>query len=135
MAREWKSTARLRLQDAKLADPRWKLAFDQVTARRCTRAAVSRRRGLAVRHEGEPGKLSLRAGTGFVRDPGHVFEAGLDASMGAVEADRSRRKTWAAEAVSVGTLAVDDGRRHPVRAPAPDADPAAAELEPGRHAR
>jgi uncharacterized protein (TIGR02099 family) len=38
-----------------------------------------------VRHEGEPGRLSLRAGAEFVRDAGNVFEAGLDASMGAAE--------------------------------------------------
>ncbi|MBW8807442.1 MAG: TIGR02099 family protein [Lysobacter sp.] len=44
------------LDNAKLADPRWKIAFEQV-----------------------------RAGENFVRDRGNVFEAGLDAMSGADE--------------------------------------------------
>ncbi|RNF86356.1 YhdP family protein [Montanilutibacter psychrotolerans] len=71
------------LHDAKLADARWKLAFDQVTGH----AAYSRggfgAEHLQVRHEGQPGRLSLRAGDAYVRESGHVFEAGLEASIDA----------------------------------------------------
>lgn len=73
------------LKNAKLADPRWKLAFDQVNGEAVYSRGGFKANDLAVRHEGEPGKLSLRAGTEFVRDAGNVFEAGLDASMGAAE--------------------------------------------------
>ncbi|MFC5578640.1 YhdP family protein [Lysobacter niabensis] len=73
------------LRNAKLADPRWKLAFDQVNGEAVYARGGFKAENLAVRHEGEPGKLSLRAGSGFVRDAAHVFEAGLDASMGAAQ--------------------------------------------------
>ncbi len=83
------------LKNAKLADPRWKLAFDQVNGEAVYSNGGFKADGLAVRHEGEPGKLSLRAGTRYVRDPDHVFEAGLDASLGAVELiDRAEDLGW-----------------------------------------
>lgn len=37
--------------------------------------------GLAVQHEGQPGRLSLRAGTPHVRDRANAFEADLAASL------------------------------------------------------
>ena len=83
------------LKDAKLADPRWKLAFDQVNGDAVYSNGGFKAEGLAVRHEGEPGKLSLRAGSQYVRDAAHVFEAGLDASMGAAELiDRAPDMGW-----------------------------------------
>ena len=83
------------LKNAKLADPRWKLAFDQVNGEAVYSRGGFKAEELAVRHEGEPGKLSLRAGTPFVRDARNAFEAGLDASMGAAELiDRAAEMAW-----------------------------------------
>lgn len=88
-------SGKVALKNAKLADPRWKLAFDQVNGEAVYSRGGFKAEGLAVRHEGEPGKLSLRAGAGFVRDAGNVFEAGLDASMGAQELiDRAQEVAW-----------------------------------------
>ncbi|HJW45581.1 MAG TPA: DUF3971 domain-containing protein, partial [Lysobacter sp.] len=83
------------LKNAKLSDARWKLAFDQVNGKAMYARGGFKAEALAVRHEGEPGKLSLRAGSEFVRDARHVFEAGLDASLGAVELiDRAEDLAW-----------------------------------------
>ncbi|HEY0503513.1 MAG TPA: YhdP family protein [Lysobacter sp.] len=83
------------LKDAKLADPRWKLAFDQVNGQAEYARGGFRADGLKVRHEGHPGSLSLRAGADFVRDDGNVFEAGLDAQMAAPELlDRAPEMAW-----------------------------------------
>lgn len=83
------------LKNAKLADPRWKLAFDQVNGEAVYSRAGFKADNLAVRHEGEPGKLSLRAGSDFVLDRDNVFEAGLDASMGATELiERAGEMAW-----------------------------------------
>lgn len=73
------------LKDARLADARWKLAFDQVSGRAEYSRAGFRADDLRVRHEGQPGRLALRAGDPYVREPRNVFEAGLDASLGADE--------------------------------------------------
>ncbi|GAB3090894.1 YhdP family protein [Lysobacter terrae] len=83
------------LKNAKLADPRWKLAFDQVSGNAVYSNNGFGAENLAVRNEGEPGRLSLRAGSDYVRDQRHVFEAGLDASLGAVELiDRAQEMSW-----------------------------------------
>ncbi|GAB3353966.1 YhdP family protein [Lysobacter tyrosinilyticus] len=83
------------LKNAKLADPRWKLAFDQVNGEAVYSRGGFKADGLAVRHEGEPGRLSLRAGSEYVHDAGNVFEAGLDASLGAAELiDRAPNLGW-----------------------------------------
>jgi uncharacterized protein (TIGR02099 family) len=83
------------LKDARLADARWKLAFDRVNGRAAYSRSGFRADGLAVRHDGEPGKLSLRAGDDHVRDRGNVFEAGLEASVGADELiDRAPDLAW-----------------------------------------
>src|SRR6185503_12176215 len=83
------------LKNAKLADPRWKLAFDQVNGEAVYSRGGFKADGLAVRHEGEPGRLSLRAGSEYVRDTGNVFEAGLDASLGAADLiDRAPDLGW-----------------------------------------
>lgn len=83
------------LKDAKLADPRWKLAFDQVNGTAEYARGGFRADALKVRHEGQPGTLSLRAGADFVRDQGNVFEGGLDAQMSAPELlDRAPELAW-----------------------------------------
>lgn len=73
------------LDNAKLADPRWKLAFEQVRGRAEYGRGGFGAEELAVQHEGAPGKLSLRAGDEYVRDRGNVFEAALDTASGADE--------------------------------------------------
>ena len=71
------------LADARLADKRWNLAFDQVNGRAGYSRTGFHADGLRVRHDGQPGRLSLRAGDGHVRERGNAFEAGLDASVDA----------------------------------------------------
>ncbi|ALN85113.1 hypothetical protein LC55x_1834 [Lysobacter capsici] len=78
-------TGTVDLDNAKLADPRWKIAFEQVRGRAEYGRGGFRAEDLAVMHDGAPGKLSLRAGENFVRDRGNAFEAGLDAMSGADE--------------------------------------------------
>jgi len=73
------------LSDAKLADPRWKVAFEQVHGHAEFGRSGFRAEDLAVLHDGAPGKLSLRAGEDYVRDKANVFEAGLEAQSGADE--------------------------------------------------
>ena len=83
------------LADARLSDRRWKLAFDQVNGRAEYSRTGFHAEGLRVRHDGQPGRLSLRAGAGHVRGRGNVFEAGLDASLGAVALlDRAPDLAW-----------------------------------------
>lgn len=66
------------LGGVRLAEQRWKLAFEQVRGQaRFDRAGFSAN-DLQVRHEGAPGLLSLRAGP-HVRDPAQAFEAQLQA--------------------------------------------------------
>ncbi|WP_206859654.1 YhdP family protein [Lysobacter changpingensis] len=85
----------VQLDRAKLADPRWKLAFEQVSGKAEYARGGFRADGLKVLHEGQPGALSLRAGNEFVRDKGNVFEAGLDAQMSAKELlDRAPEMAW-----------------------------------------
>jgi len=85
----------VQLDKAKLADPRWKLAFEQVSGKAEYANGGFRAEGLKVLHEGQPGALSLRAGNDFVRDRTNVFEAGLDAPMSAKELlDRAPELAW-----------------------------------------
>ncbi len=83
------------LKDAKLADARWNLALDQVDGRAVYSRGGFGAEALSVRHEGEPGRLSLRVGSPYVRDAANVVEAGLVASMGAAELiDRAGEMAW-----------------------------------------
>ena len=68
------------LRGARLREQRWKLAFDEVRGRAEYGSGGFAAEQLAVRHEGQPGKLSLRAG-GFVRDRTQAFEAELAATV------------------------------------------------------
>lgn len=83
------------LDQARLEDRRWKLAFDQVSGRAEYSQTGFHGDGLRVRHQGQPGRLSLRAGDGHVRDRGNAFEAGLDATLSAGELlDRAENLAW-----------------------------------------
>jgi uncharacterized protein (TIGR02099 family) len=70
------------LTDASLREKRWKLAFDQVKGRAEYGKGGFGTEQLAVRHDGQPGKLSLRAG-GYTRDKSQAFEADLEAMIAA----------------------------------------------------
>jgi uncharacterized protein (TIGR02099 family) len=72
------------LAGAKLVEKRWDLAFEDVRGRaEYGRGGFAAER-LAVRHEGQPGRLSLRAGD-YARDKRQAFEAELEASLSADE--------------------------------------------------
>lgn len=108
------------LKDAKLADPRWKLAFDQVNGRAEYARGGFRAEQLRVRHDGQPGRLSLRAGNDFVEDKNHVFEAGMDADMAIGDLlDRAPEMAWLkphVEGRSQWTVAVAIGKATPGKA-------------------
>lgn len=74
-------TGQVELQGARLADRRWNLRFDQVAGVARYDAEGFTANGLSVRHEGQAGRLSLRAGAGHVREAGNVFEGAIDASF------------------------------------------------------
>jgi uncharacterized protein (TIGR02099 family) len=68
------------LAGAQLAEKRWKLVFDDVRGRAAYGSGGFVADRLAVRHEGSPGRLSLRAGN-YARSPRNAFEAQLDATL------------------------------------------------------
>ena len=70
------------LQGVKLGDKRYALSFEQVRGSASYDDGGFDAENLEVLHEGQPGRLSLRAGSG-VRDARQVFEAELAASLAA----------------------------------------------------
>jgi len=70
------------LRGATLRERRWNLAFDDVRGSAEYGGDGFAAEQLAVRHDGQPGKLSLRAG-GFARDKAQAFEAELAANVSA----------------------------------------------------
>ncbi len=85
----------VRLSDARLADRRWKLAFDRVSGRIDYGRSGFRAEELRARHEGQQGRLALRAGAEYVRDRANVFEAGLEVALSADEVlDRAPDLAW-----------------------------------------
>jgi uncharacterized protein (TIGR02099 family) len=70
------------LAGARLAEKRWNLAFDNVRGRARYGDGGFEADKLAVVRDGQPGRLSLRAG-GFTRDRRQAFEADLDAAIAA----------------------------------------------------
>ncbi|TWI04943.1 uncharacterized protein (TIGR02099 family) [Luteimonas cucumeris] len=82
------------LAGAKLSDKRWQLAFDDVRGRvRYGHGGFDAER-LQVMQEGQPGRLSLRAGD-FVRDARQAFEAELQSSMTSKALlDRASQLAW-----------------------------------------
>ncbi|KAF1715460.1 TIGR02099 family protein [Pseudoxanthomonas sangjuensis] len=82
------------MQGVKLSDSRWKLAFDDARGKLQYDEHGFDAERLAVKHEGQPGELSLRAGGG-VRDPKQAFEAELAASFAAdALLDRAPDMAW-----------------------------------------
>lgn len=68
------------LAGARLVERQWKLVFEDVRGRAEYGSGGFVADGLSVRHEGAPGKLSLRAGDG-ARNARNAFEATLDANL------------------------------------------------------
>ena len=82
------------LQDARLADKRWNLAFDQVQGKASYGSEGFAAEGLSVRHNGHAGTLDLRAG-GDVRDPAQAFEARFGSMVEARDLfDRAPQMEW-----------------------------------------
>ncbi|MEO8366855.1 MAG: YhdP family protein [Pseudoxanthomonas sp.] len=89
-----KTRGTVELLGAKLADKRWNLAFDGVRGRADFDGAGFAAEKLAVSQKGQPGVLSLRAGSG-TRDRQKAFEAELAASLTATELlDRAPEMAW-----------------------------------------
>ncbi len=83
------------LAGTRLADSRWKLAFDDVHGQaRFNRSGFSADALRAV-HQGQPGRLGMRAGDGHVHDRRQAFEAELEAVLDAdALLDRAPQLAW-----------------------------------------
>ncbi len=89
-----KMSGTVELQDVKLSDKRWNLAFERVRGRADYNDAGFTADKLSVSRQGQPGVLSLRAGGG-VRDKQQAFEADLTASLSATDLlDRAPEMAW-----------------------------------------
>src|SRR5690606_29821746 len=90
-----KLSGRVELAGVRLGEKRWKLDFSEVRG-----AAVYDRGGfgadaLSAVREGQPGRLSLRAGAGHVRDAGNAFEADASAAFDAHDLlDQAPEMAW-----------------------------------------
>lgn len=72
----------VQLQGARLADPRFDLAFDDVQGNAGFSHAGFQAEQLTVQHQGQRGRLTLRAGNG-TRDRQQAFEAELQSAVAA----------------------------------------------------
>lgn len=115
------------LRDARLREKRWDLAFDRVTGQATYAQDGFETDGLSVRHQGQAGRLALRAGR-FVRERGQAFEAELQARLDAQQLlERAPDLAWLRPSVagaSAWTIAV--------ALPAPAARPSAPPAGPSR---
>ncbi|GGK07266.1 YhdP family protein [Luteimonas terricola] len=83
------------LAGARLEESRWSLAFDDVHGEAGYDQGGFSADGLRVRRDGQPGRLSLRAGDGHVQGRGMAFEADLEASLASSElAARAPELAW-----------------------------------------
>ncbi|AXK71561.1 TIGR02099 family protein [Lysobacter sp. TY2-98] len=69
------------LDGAMLSDRRWDLRFDDVHGRATYDLAGFTATDLDVRHDGQPGQLSLRVGDGHVRTPTNIVEGDVAANF------------------------------------------------------
>ncbi len=83
------------LRGTKLGDSEWKLAFSDVRGKLQYDRDGFDANDLAAVQEGLPGKLSLRAGSGHVRDSTQAFEAELEATLAADDLlERAPQLAW-----------------------------------------
>lgn len=112
------------LAGLKLVDKRFQLEFDNMRGQARYSNAGFAAEELAVRHLGQDGKLSLRAG-GFVRDPKLAFESELAATLDASTLiDRAAEMAWLKPYIngtSAWTIAVNLPKVAP-GAPAPPSE-------------
>jgi uncharacterized protein (TIGR02099 family) len=80
-----KLAGQVHLDGVKLGEKRWKLDFDDVRGDAAYDHEGFTAEGLRASHGGQPGRLSLRAGEGHVRDRAQAFEAQVDATLDADE--------------------------------------------------
>ena len=86
---------RVALAGARLEERRWELAFDEVRGEARYDESGFSAQGLRVRHDGQSGLLSLRAGAPHVQARGMAFEAALEASLDSSElAARAPELAW-----------------------------------------
>lgn len=89
-----KTSGTVELLGARLADKRWNLAFEEVRGKADFDGEGFNAEKLAVSQKGQPGLLSLRAGSG-AHDKQRAFEAELSASLTATELlDRAPEMAW-----------------------------------------
>src|SRR3546814_2981095 len=74
---------RIALAGVSLGEKRWKLAFDDVRGEAAYDREGFTAENLRAVHQGQPGRLALRAGTGHVRDRGNAFAAAVAATLNA----------------------------------------------------
>ena len=99
------------LSGAKLSETRWKLDFSDVRGAAKYDHDGFDANDLRAIHDGQPGRLALRAGPGHVRDKSQAFEAELSATLDAgALLDRASEMAWLkpyAQGRSPWTIAVN----------------------------
>src|SRR3546814_2743440 len=92
---------RIALAGVSLGEKRWKLAFDDVRGEAAYDREGFTAENLRAVHQGQPGRLALRAGKGHVRDRGNAFEAEVAATLDAHELlDYAPEMAWLQPRVS-----------------------------------
>jgi len=126
-------TGDIALRNARLADPRWQLAFDNVNGKAGYGDGGFVADRLQVTHLGHPGQLSLRAGD-YVRDARQAFEAELAADLPAdTLLDHAPELAWLKpylDGHSAWTIGVTLPKTPPLAA---GAKPVAASITPPGH--
>ncbi|HZW17245.1 MAG TPA: YhdP family protein, partial [Luteimonas sp.] len=90
-----KISGRVELAGVNLAEKRWKLDFDEVRGAASYDHEGFSAGALRAVHLGQPGRLSLRAGKGHVREGGNAFEAEATAAFDAHELlDQAPDMAW-----------------------------------------
>jgi uncharacterized protein (TIGR02099 family) len=110
------------LDGARLSDSRWNLSFDGVRGRARYDRQGFTASDLSVRHDGQSGRLALRAGPGHVRQAANAFEGAVDATFDIDELlQRAPEMAWLAPHVdgrSGWSVGVVVPRAAPAGAPA-----------------
>lgn len=94
-------SGRVALAGVSLGEKRWKLAFDDVRGEATYDQEGFTAANLRVVHQGQSGRLALRAGKGHVSDRGNAFEAEVAATLDARELlDLAPEMAWLKPRVS-----------------------------------
>src|SRR3546814_17690750 len=99
---------RIALAGVSLGEKRWKLAFDDVRGEAAYDREGFTAENLRAVHQGQPGRLALRAGKGHVRDRGNAFEAEVAATLDAHHLlDSAPEMAWLKPRLQDTTLGVE----------------------------